>query len=96
MMDTPALHIAPPLPCAVRTPTETDPERRCGRPASVAQAERLPTGAYTILPICRACVEATARVYGLTDEPPAPAARAARPGLVGDARLWTHTGDHDA
>jgi hypothetical protein len=62
------LRIDPPLPCAVRVPTETDPERRCGRPASVAQAERLPNGAYTILPICRACVEATARVYGLADK----------------------------
>lgn len=61
-----ALRIDPSLPCAIHKPTECDPDRRCGQPATVVQADPLPDGSWLILPMCRACVAATARVYGIT------------------------------
>jgi hypothetical protein len=61
------LRIDPPLPCGAWKPAPGDLERRCGQPASVAQADPMPGGSYLILPLCRDCVAATARNYGLTD-----------------------------
>jgi hypothetical protein len=61
-----ALRIDPPLPCAARKPAPRDPNRRCGQPATIAQADILDDGSWLILPLCRTCVAATARVYGIT------------------------------
>jgi ribosomal protein S14 len=58
------LRIDPPLPCGVLSPT--DPARRCGRPATVAQADPTGSGQWILLPICRACVRAVAASYGVS------------------------------
>jgi hypothetical protein len=60
------LRIDPPLPCATWQATDADPLGRCGQPASVGHADALPDGSYLILPICRACTTAMAKVYGVT------------------------------
>jgi hypothetical protein len=64
-MSTTTLRIDPPLPCATIRPTETEPYARCGRPATVAQADLLLGGEWRLLPMCRDCVTAIARVYGV-------------------------------
>lgn len=68
-MSTP-LRIDPPLPCFVFRPTKDEPYRRCGKPASVAMADPLPDSTWLLTPICRECTEATASVYGITEDAP--------------------------
>lgn len=63
------LWIDPPLPCFTFRPTEDEPYRRCGRPAGVALADPLPDGTWLLTPICRECMTAMGRVYGVVDAP---------------------------
>lgn len=62
------LRIDPPLPCGTLTPTDHDPRRRCGQLARVAQADQLGGGDWLLMPICRDCVAAMARTYGVTPD----------------------------
>lgn len=57
--------IDPPLPCFTLRPRPDDLRRRCGKPATVAQADPLPDGTYILCPICRECAAAMARAYGV-------------------------------
>lgn len=59
------IHLQPELPCGVLAPTDIEPRRRCGQPAAVATAEQVGNGHWLILPMCRTCVEAMARAYGI-------------------------------
>jgi hypothetical protein len=62
MSDTTTIAISPPLPCCALIAVQ----RRCGRPAKVAQATRLGDGSYHVQPFCRDCVAAMQRVYSQT------------------------------
>lgn len=60
------IRLADPLPCGIRSDT---PSGTCGKPAYVAHANRwrnpaLP-GHWVVLPVCRGCVMAAAKVYGI-------------------------------
>jgi hypothetical protein len=55
------IKLAEPLPCCALVAVR----RRCGQPATVAQATRLGDGSYHVQPFCTACVAAMAKVYGV-------------------------------
>lgn len=64
-MHTIVLTVPSALPCLAWTPSgpDTPPDQRCGQPATVAQAELLPDGAWKIWPICDQCVDSIAALY---------------------------------
>ena len=58
---TETIRIDPPLPCCALIAVQ----RRCGQPATVAQATRMGDGSYHLQPFCEDCVKGMARVYGV-------------------------------
>jgi hypothetical protein len=60
------VRVDPPLPCCTVGPNGKD---ICGKPAKAGWADRFGQG-YLLMPICRDCTAAMARLYGLTGEEP--------------------------
>lgn len=76
MIEQTVLKIDPALPCAIRKPTDENPDARCGQPATVAHsypaADDAPDvmvpglarpGEWIISPVCRACAEELSKLY---------------------------------
>jgi len=53
----------PAVPCAT-----WDGEKLCEKPATVASGWRTGRGEWILLPMCKDCVTATAKVYGVGDK----------------------------
>jgi hypothetical protein len=64
-MATITITINPALPCFTRRPILGAEDALCGKLATVAQADPLPDGTWQICPMCRECVTAMVRVYGI-------------------------------
>jgi hypothetical protein len=54
------VRIDPALPCGT-----VSGDSICGRPATVAHVDPGTNGTWIMLPICKQCTEATARMYGV-------------------------------